>query len=88
MGLPKEEFSDGKVPECFFMSREMFERLLRRLVLGYSKRIRTKIATATGINTVPGSPMTITSVTVRAADGVEETIPATLVIGMLTLLCR
>lgn len=86
MGLHREEFSDGKVPDCIFMSREMFERLLRRLVLGYSKRIKTKIATATGINTVPGNPMTITSVTVRAADGIEEKIPAALVIGILALL--
>lgn len=81
MNLPKDEYPDGKYPECFFMSREIYERLLRRLVLGYSNRIRTKVATATALNTLPGDPMTIASVTVRSSDGLTEEIPATIVMG-------
>ena len=82
MELRREYSRKDDYPQCFFMSRELYERLLRRLVLGYSDRIRTKAATVTALNTAPGDPMTISSVTTRLADGTTEEIPASLVIGM------
>ncbi|KAH8117861.1 hypothetical protein DFH11DRAFT_1503246 [Phellopilus nigrolimitatus] len=80
MKLPKDEYPDGNYPQCFFMTREMYERVLRRLVLNSSKRIRSVVGTATGVKTIPGDPTTLSSVTVRAAEGAEENVPATLVI--------
>lgn len=81
MAMPREELSEGKQPKCFFMTRELYERLLRRLVLNYSDRIRTKIGTVTALNADPNDPMTIRSVSVRLPDGDTEDIPATLVFG-------
>ena len=65
------------------MTREMYERLLRRLVLGYSHRIRTKHATATALNVRHDDPMTISSVTIRSPDGSMEDIPCALALGMI-----
>ncbi|KAL5526456.1 hypothetical protein ACEPAF_8179 [Sanghuangporus sanghuang] len=80
MALPRQEFPDGKQPKCFFMSRELYERLLRRLVLNYSDRIRIKIGTVTNLDADPADLVTISSVSVRLPDGDMEDIPATLVI--------
>ncbi|KAI5116397.1 hypothetical protein M0805_005865 [Coniferiporia weirii] len=80
MKLPRHEYPDGKYPQCFFMSREMYERLLRRLVVNSSKRIRWVAGTATGVSTASGDPSTLSSVTVRTSEGVEENIAAALVI--------
>lgn len=82
VNLPREEFSDGRIPKAFFMTREIYERLLRRLVLGRSKRIRWKVATATGACLAPDDCKTISSVRIRTPDGAESDVPATLIIGM------
>ncbi|THH06443.1 hypothetical protein EW145_g4086 [Phellinidium pouzarii] len=80
MKIPMHEYPDGNYPECLFMTRELYERLLRRLVTQSSKRIRWVVGTATGINTVPGDPTTLSSVTIRTPEGNGEKIPAALVI--------
>lgn len=82
MNIPRDEFPTGKIPKAFFMTREIYERLLRRLVLGRSKRIRWKVATATGVRVAPDDCKTISSVRIRTPDGVELDVSAALVIGM------
>ena len=84
--LPRDEFEEGKIPRCFFMSREMYERLLRRLVLKRTTRIRWKVATATELRVDATDPSNVSYVKVRNADGSEEDIPSSLVIGACHLL--
>lgn len=81
--LPREDFSAGKIPKAFFMTREIYERLLRRLVLGRSKRIRWQVATAIGLCVSPDDCRTVSSVKIRTTDGVESDVPVTLFIGTL-----
>ncbi|KAL5526452.1 hypothetical protein ACEPAF_8175 [Sanghuangporus sanghuang] len=80
MAAPSQEDTGENRRKCFFASRELYERILRRLVLNYSDRIRAQVGTVTGLNTVSGDPMTISSVSVRLPDGNTEETPATLVI--------
>lgn len=80
--LPKHDQKLRKLGlECFFMSRDAYERLLRRLVLNSTKRIRWLTATATGASTVPEEPSILDRVSVRLPDGTKQDIPASLVIG-------
>ncbi|THH04060.1 hypothetical protein EW145_g5799 [Phellinidium pouzarii] len=80
MKLPRQEFLDGKVPQGFFMSRESYERLLRRLVMSSSERIQWFVGTVMGNNTIPGDPMVLSSVSVCRPGGDELKVPAALVI--------
>ena len=63
------------------MTREIYERLLRRLVLNRSKRIRWKVATVTTPVVSPTDCKTLAGVRIRAADGEESELPAALVVG-------
>lgn len=62
------------------MSRENYERLLRRLVRKSSGRIRWLAGTVIGLK-MASDPSVIQSVSVRIRDGLERGIPASLVIG-------
>lgn len=68
-------------PKCFWLSREAYERLLRRLVLGSSKRIRWLTGTVTGVSASPTDLSVLSAVSVRSSDSTVEEIPASLVIG-------
>ena len=78
---PKNENPNAKGPECFFLSREAYECLLRRLVLGSSTRIYWVTGLATGVRLDHQDSSRLSSVTVRLPDGSEKDIKATLVIG-------
>ncbi|KAI5119728.1 hypothetical protein M0805_008658 [Coniferiporia weirii] len=82
--FPYEEYAPGKSPQGFFITRESYERLLRRLVMGSSKRIRWVVGTAVGVQAKAsreGSEHDILeSVQVRQPDGTEVHIRATLVV--------
>ena len=65
-----------------FVSRDAYERILRRLVLSSSDRIQWITGTATGVRVASIDPSKLESVTVRLTDNTEEEIPAALVIGM------
>lgn len=78
----RDDFAEGRLPKGFFMTRESYERLLRRLVLGYSKRIRWKVATATTLQVSPKDCTSLKSVRFRTADGIELEQESALVIGV------
>lgn len=80
MRIPFDHFEDPRDVDGIFMSRENYERLLRRLVRESSRRIRWLIGTATGLKTAENSSV-IKSVLVRVRSGQEEEIDASLVIG-------
>lgn len=80
MRIPFEDFENPGDVDGIFMSRENYERLLRRLVRESSRRIRWLTGTATGLKTAE-NPSVIKSVMVRAHGGHEEEIRASLVIG-------
>lgn len=71
-------------PRCFWLSREAYERILRRLVLGSSRRIRWLTGTAVGVHTSPNDLSVLSAVTVRLPDGTKQDVPASLVIGDYT----
>ncbi|KAH8110545.1 hypothetical protein DFH11DRAFT_1620404 [Phellopilus nigrolimitatus] len=77
---PTDDYPDGDCPRDFFFSREAFERLLRRLVIESSPRIRWMVGTAANVRTVKDDQMTLSSVVVRMSDHTEKTIPAAMVI--------
>ena len=81
MSPRREDFAEGRLPKGFFIARESYERLLRRLVLGYSKRIRWKVATATSLRISPEDCRKVNAIKVRTPDGVECEQEAALVIG-------
>ena len=81
MKLPRDDYPDGKVPQCFFISRESYERMLRGLVVESSDRIKWMIGTATGLKMIPGKAK-IDSVTVRLPTGEERDLKSSLVVGM------
>ncbi|EJD02944.1 uncharacterized protein FOMMEDRAFT_134111 [Fomitiporia mediterranea MF3/22] len=72
--------ADGSCLQNLYLSRESFERLLRRLVVRCSPRIRWMVGTAKSVDTVQGDTNTLSSVTVRLPDNSEQTIPAALVV--------
>ena len=82
MKLPRGDYPDGKIPQCFFISRESYERMLRGLVMDSSNRIKWMIGTATGLKMVPGEKAKIDSVTVRLPTGEERDLKSSLVVGM------
>ena len=84
MKLPRGDYPDGKVPQCFFISRESYERMLRGLVVESSDRIRWMIGTATGLKMVPGEKAKIDSVTIRLPTGEERDLKLSLVVGTHT----
>ncbi|KAL5489740.1 hypothetical protein ACEPAI_4572 [Sanghuangporus weigelae] len=78
--LPEVVYPDQNYAQCFFVTRESYERILRRLVTGYSNRIRWIVGTATGIIADERDPATVTSVTVRTDSEAEMIIPSSLVV--------
>ena len=80
LDMPKDFAGDGR-PKCFFMTRELYERLLRRLVCNYSKRIRWQTATVTELIVDSNDPGRLSAVKIRNPDATEQLIPASLVIG-------
>lgn len=81
MKLPRHEYADGATPQCFFMSREAYERMLRGLVRSSSDRIKWKTGAVIGLKTTPGNATRLSSVTVRLPNGVEQDLQASLVVG-------
>lgn len=79
------EGADGSFLQNFYMSRESCERMLRRLVVRDSPRIRWLSGTVKGVETVKGDVNTLSSVVVRLPDASERIIPASLVVGMFSL---
>lgn len=75
-------YPQGQGPRMPYITRESYERILRGLTLQASPRIRWLVGTVTGLNLDPSNLEHISSVTVRKADNMEETIDASLVIGM------
>ena len=73
--------TDDAFSDTLYLSREGYERLLRRLVLSSSPRIKWMTGTVTNVNTAVGDPTIISSVDVRSPSGLEQTIPAELVVG-------
>lgn len=67
--------------QCFWLSRDSYERLLRRLVLKSSNRVRWITGTVTGFDANPKDLSILSSVTLRLPDGTEQKVPSTLVIG-------
>ena len=86
MRLPREDYLGGSVPQCFFMTRESYERLLRSCVRGFSSNIKWITGTATGLTTIPGRVKEVDSVVVRLPSGEEQEISASLVIGKNSVL--
>lgn len=80
MRIPTQDYENPRDVDGIFMSRENYERLLRRLVRKSSGRIRWLTGTAIGLKT-SGDSAVIDSVIVRTANGHNEYIPASLVIG-------
>ena len=80
MKLPREDYLDGEVPRCFFISRESYERLLRGLVRSSSK-IKWVVGTAIGLKMASESTTNVNSVVVRLPSGKEQELSAALVIG-------
>lgn len=62
------------------ISREGYERVLRRLVLDSTDRIKWLTGTVTGFNVNPGDESILSSVEVRLPDG-KTNLTAALVIG-------
>lgn len=81
MRLPVDGYESKKDLECFFLSRESYERTLRGLVRKYSGRIQWLSGTATGMKTVAWDTSLLETVVVRTHEGHEKEIPASLVIG-------
>ena len=81
MKVPKPKYLAGDQVRSIFISRDAYERILRRLVLSFSNRIRWVTGTATSVLVAPKNPNVLESVTVRKPDNSEEVIPTTLVIG-------
>lgn len=83
--LPLQDYENKKDLDVFFITRDSYERILRRLVRNSSKRIRWMTGTATGLKTVVDSS-SVESVRVRTAEGRESEEPASLVVGKFSLL--
>lgn len=69
-------------PQCFWLSREAYERILRRLVLRSSGRIRWLTGTVVGVQPSPKDLSILSAVTVRLPDGTMQDTPAILVAGI------
>ena len=67
--------------QCFFLSRDGYERVLRRLVLKSSDRIKWFTGTVTGFTVNPEDISTISSVEIRRSDNRRNDVPTALVIG-------
>ena len=65
----------------FFISRDGYERLLRRLVLSSSSRIKWITGTVTKFNVNPEDISILSSVDIRLPDGTRDVVPAALVAG-------
>ena len=72
----------NKFANTLFLSREGYERLLRRLVVANTPRVRWLTGTAVNVKLANEDATTISSVVVRSTDGSEQDIPASLVVGM------
>lgn len=81
MKLPRHEYADGATPQCFFMSREAYERMLRGLVRSSSDRIKWKTGAVIGLKTTPGNATRLSGVSVRLPNGAEQDLQASLVVG-------
>lgn len=81
MKLPKDDYHDGNVPQCFFMSRESYERMLRGLVMDSQDRIKWVVGTASGLKMAQGKKVEAESVIIRSPTGEEFTLKSSLVIG-------
>lgn len=79
--IPKNDRTNVENPQCFWLSRDAYERLLRRLVLDSSKRIRWMVGTAINVRTNPKDSSILSAVAVRLPDGTEQDVPATFVVG-------
>ncbi|EJD02492.1 uncharacterized protein FOMMEDRAFT_157715 [Fomitiporia mediterranea MF3/22] len=80
IGIPRTVHPDASYSQTFFVTRETYERLLRRLVLAYSSRIRWVVGTAIGVSPDEKDLTTLKYVTIRTEYGDEESIPASLVV--------
>lgn len=67
--------------QCFFLSRDGYERVLRRLVLKSSDRIKWLTGTVTRFTVNPEDVSTISSVEIRGFDNRRIDVPTALVIG-------
>lgn len=67
--------------QCFFLSRDGYERLLRQLVLKSSGRIKWLTGTVTGLNVGSKDVSTISSVEIRGSDNNRNDVPTSLVVG-------
>lgn len=81
MKLPRHEYAHGAAPQCFFMSREGYERMLRGLVRSSSDRIKWMTGAVIGLQTTPGNATRLSSVTVRLPKGAEQDMQASLVVS-------
>lgn len=79
--IPDDERSTEEFTTSFWLSRDAYERVLRRLVLSSSDRIRWITGTVTGLRTDTKDISALSSVVVRIEAGNELDIPATLVVG-------
>lgn len=67
--------------QCFFLSRDGYERVLRRLVLKSSGRIKWLTGTVTGFSVSPEDVSAISSVEIRGSDNKRSDVPTSLVVG-------
>ncbi|KAI5117976.1 hypothetical protein M0805_004909 [Coniferiporia weirii] len=80
MQPPKDGQRTDDRLQNFFLSRDAYERLLRRLVMESSSRIRWLAGTVSGVNTPEEDTRSLSSVVIRLPDGSERTVPAAMVI--------
>lgn len=83
--MPKDGDYKAEIPQCFWLSRDSYERILRRLVLASSDRVRWMTGTVSGLHIDPQNPSILSAVSVRSPDGSEKIVPATLVVGAISL---
>lgn len=81
-----KEGDSTEIPQCFWLSRDAYERLLRRLVLASSDRVHWMTGTVSRLQIDPKDSSLLSAITVRLLDGSEKIVPATFVIGALSYL--
>lgn len=69
--LPFQDYENKKDLDVFFITRDSYERILRRLVRNSSKRIRWMTGTATGLKTVVDSS-SVESSSIRLGNAIKR----------------
>ena len=72
---------DGLIPDSVFVSRRVYETVLRRLVRRTCPTIQFVNGSVTGINRSESNPSQIESVSVKLADQTEVTFESALFVG-------